>query len=130
MASPKESACDAARQIRGNGGRNNRDKQSVSPPHTGLLREEVLVFRDLLGYIGLIDETTTLEPPKVGVPLPHSRMKDVLLVGLDIDTFQGYEQLIPDQQLHIGISLLDTRKLQALLDSPTQDPNFSGDVVD
>lgn len=79
------------------------------PPHTGLLREEVLVLRDLLCYVDFIDDTTTLEPPQVGVPLPNSRMKDLLLVGLDIDTFQGYEQLTPDPQLHIGISLLDTR---------------------
>ena len=43
-------------------------------------------------------------------------MKDVLFVGLDIDSFQGYEVLIPDQQLHIGVSITDTRHLVKLVD--------------
>lgn len=46
-------------------------------------------------------------------------MKDVLLVGFDADTFQGYEQLIQDHQIHIGISILDTRHLNDILVSPT-----------
>lgn len=132
MSSPKESRTDAAGQVQGHeGGRNDIDEQSAIvrvqvPPHTGLLREEVLVLRDLLGYVDFTDETTTLEPPQVGVPLPNSRMKDLLLVGLDVDTFQGYEQLVPDQQLHIGISLLDTRELQASI----QDADFPGGLID
>lgn len=103
---------------------------SHRPSHKGLLREEVLVLRDLLGYVDFVDETTTLAPPLVGVHLSNSPMKDVLLVGLDIDTFQGYEQITPDQQLHVGISLLDTRKLHSLLANPTQDPNVPHGMID
>ncbi|KAF6787078.1 qde-2-interacting protein [Colletotrichum musicola] len=45
-------------------------------------------------------------------------MRDFLFVGLDVDTFQGYEQLLPDQQLHIGLSTLDTRDLDDAFSNP------------
>lgn len=42
-------------------------------------------------------------------------MQDVLLVGLGIGTLQDYEELIPDKQLHVGVSILDTLCLHSLL---------------
>ncbi|KAK1997929.1 hypothetical protein LX36DRAFT_543789, partial [Colletotrichum falcatum] len=84
---------------------------SASPPHMGLLREETLVVRQLLRYRD-IEIAPTFQSPRLGNKLQRSSMRDVLFVGLDIDTFQGYERLIPDQQLHIGVSVLDTRLLR------------------
>ena len=69
------------------------------------------------GYGRPTEASLRLGVPKLGTRLPGSSMKDVLFVGLDIDTCQGYEVLIPDQQLHIGVSILDTRRLNDLLAS-------------
>lgn len=33
------------------------------------------------------------------------------LIGIDVDTYQGYEHLPADLQRHIGVSILDTRVL-------------------
>lgn len=42
-------------------------------------------------------------------------MKDVLLIGIDVDTYHGYEHLSIDPQLHISVSILDTRVLYHLI---------------
>ncbi|KAM0333976.1 hypothetical protein ACHAQA_000994 [Verticillium albo-atrum] len=55
-------------------------------------------------------------------------MKDVVFVGLDIDTFQGYETLRPDQQLHVGLSTLDARTLEAILLDPSAEHSY-GTVI-
>ncbi|KAI1116112.1 hypothetical protein F5Y14DRAFT_86350 [Nemania sp. NC0429] len=47
--------------------------------------------------------------------MPGSSMIDVLLIGIDVDTYQGYEHLPNDPQLHIGIAILDTRVLCRLV---------------
>lgn len=83
-----------------------------TPAHKGILREEKVVLRQLLGYGRPTEASLRLGVPELGAELPGSSMKDVLF---DIDTFQGYEVLIPDQQLHIGVSILDTRHLVKLL---------------
>ncbi|KAK2036842.1 hypothetical protein LZ31DRAFT_439492, partial [Colletotrichum somersetense] len=86
--------------------------------HKGLLRDETLVLRQLLGYSD-IDSASTFRSPSLGNKLQLSPFQDVLVVGLDIDTFQGYEQLIKDQQLHVGVSVLDTRVMEDMLLKPT-----------
>ncbi|KAK2056362.1 hypothetical protein LY76DRAFT_463114, partial [Colletotrichum caudatum] len=91
---------------------------SAPPPHMGLLRDETLALRQLLGYSNL-DSASTSRLPNLGNKLRQSSIRDFLFVGLDIDTFQGYEQLIKDQQLHVGVSLLDTRVLEDMLLKPT-----------
>lgn len=87
-----------------------------TPAHKGILREETVALRQLLGYGRPTEASLGLGVPELGTRLPGSPMKDVLFVGLDIDTYQGYEVLIPDQQLHVGVSILDTRRLVELLD--------------
>ena len=89
--------------------------RSSVQPHTGLLREETLVLRQLLGYGSKVEAFPSTVEPEIGVSLSESSLRDVLLVGFDADTFQGYERLVEDQQIHVGISILDTRRLQELL---------------
>jgi hypothetical protein len=94
------------------------NRESAPPPHIGLLRDETLVLRQLLGYSD-VDSAPSSQPKCLGNRLQQSSMRDILFVGLDIDTYQGYEQLIADQQLHIGVSILDTRILEDILLNPT-----------
>ncbi|MBE3049787.1 hypothetical protein IMZ48_46280 [Candidatus Bathyarchaeota archaeon] len=98
------------------------------PAHTGILREETVALRQLLGYGRPTEASLRLSVPEIGTRLPGSSMKDVLFVGLDIDTFQGYEVIIPDQQMHVGISILDTRHLKDLLTSPTREEELSAAI--
>ncbi len=85
---------------------------SAMPSHTGLLRDEILFLRQLLGYC---DNEIELLNSSL---LPHSsarlgNMKNVRFLGIDIDALQEHERVI--QQFHIGISVLDTHSLQALV---------------
>ncbi|KAF9876749.1 hypothetical protein CkaCkLH20_05595 [Colletotrichum karsti] len=95
-----------------------RGSRESTPAHKGLLRDETLVLRHFLGYDD-IDSPSSLLPKGLGNKLQRSPLRDVLFVGLDIDTFQGYERLIADQQLHIGVSILDARILEDMLLEPT-----------
>ncbi|KAI1463712.1 uncharacterized protein F4812DRAFT_446079 [Daldinia caldariorum] len=88
------------------------------------LREENLVIRQLFGYsysdtgqdTGQISSLSSAHGARdLGATLPNSSMKDVLLVGIDVDTYQGYEHLPIDPQLHIGVCILDTRVLHHLI---------------
>ncbi|KAI1133694.1 hypothetical protein F5Y10DRAFT_283967 [Nemania abortiva] len=78
------------------------------------LRDEILVVRHLFGYCETGRLPLTVGKSSLGAALPNSLMKDVLLIGIDVDTYQGYERLATDPQLHIGISVLDTRLLHTL----------------
>lgn len=98
------------------------------PSHTGILREETVALRKLLGYGRPTEASVRLGVPELGTSLPGSSMWDVLLVGLDIDTFQGYEELIPDQQLHIGVSILDTRRLDDMLVSSVREGELAAAI--
>jgi DNA polymerase III epsilon subunit-like protein len=42
-------------------------------------------------------------------------MRDVLHVAIDVDTHQGYEEISPEPEYHIGLSILDTRNLLSKL---------------
>ncbi|KAI0527923.1 hypothetical protein F5B22DRAFT_582857 [Xylaria bambusicola] len=75
------------------------------------LRDEILVIRQLFGYA----DARQHEASHLGATLPNSSMKDVLLIGIDVDTYQGYERLPTNPQLHIGVSVLDTRVLHQLV---------------
>lgn len=79
---------------------------SVPGPHTGILREENLVLREIFGY-GVESDTPPL--PQACSSLPYSSIKDLLLVAVDVDTGGKYEEISPGQSFHIGVSIFDTR---------------------
>ncbi|KAI1280261.1 hypothetical protein F5Y07DRAFT_413363 [Xylaria sp. FL0933] len=81
-------------------------------PVTIPLRDEILAIRQLFGYSDACHSAS--EASSLGTRLPNSSMKDVLFIGIDVDTYQGYERLATDPQLHIGVSILDTRVLHNL----------------
>ncbi|KAI1324093.1 hypothetical protein F5Y16DRAFT_402743 [Xylariaceae sp. FL0255] len=78
------------------------------------LRDEILAIRELFGYSNDVFQPSSAHGAFNLGANPNSSMKDVLLIGLDIDTFQGYEHLRIDPQLHISVSILDTRALHHL----------------
>lgn len=81
---------------------------SVPGPHTGILREENRVLRQIFGYGA---ESDTGLVPQIGSSLPNSSIKDLLLVAVDVDTGGKYEEISPGQSFHIGVSTFDTRLL-------------------
>ncbi|KAI8725535.1 hypothetical protein NCS52_00124900 [Fusarium sp. LHS14.1] len=87
-------------------------------PHTGLLREENIALRQILGYRLETTHTSPCSPPQIGQYLPDTFIKDVLLVSIDVDTGGGYEVISPDQSFHIGVSIFDTRCLVQKLHDP------------
>lgn len=97
--------------------------QTSAFAHSGLLRDEVLVMRELLGYWheDIIQKPSLSQglPADLGNTLPGSAMRDVLLVAFDVDTKDSYQALTSDQDFHIGISILDTRSLQDCIVAPT-----------
>jgi hypothetical protein len=95
---------------------------SVPGDHTGILREENLVPRQILGHhLESLQEPNSPYPlPVFGHYLPGTSIKDVLFVSIDVDTGGGYEDISPGQSFHIGRSIFDTRWLKNLesLDNP------------
>ncbi|RSL39455.1 hypothetical protein CEP53_014044 [Fusarium sp. AF-6] len=85
-------------------------------PHTGILREENIALRQILGYRLETIQTSPYNPPQIGQYLPGTFIKDALLVSVDIDTGGGYEVISPGQSFHIGVSIFDTRCLVQKLD--------------
>lgn len=79
-----------------------------APKHTGLLRKELLVFRHLLG-LGENPLSTQLGPLLRG-----SSMKDILFVAIDVDGTSDFKCASNGPCL-VGISILDTRNLQAYI---------------
>jgi hypothetical protein len=76
-------------------------------PHTGILREENLILQQVFGYDD--QKLPFADPlPRIGLPLPGSSVKDILLISIDVDTGGGYEVISPDQSFHIGSSVFDT----------------------
>ncbi|KAL7823512.1 QDE-2-interacting protein [Trichoderma gracile] len=93
---------------------------SVPGSHTGILRDETLALRRILGY-----RRETIREPRFAhrrldslAHLPGSPIKDVLFVSVDVDTGGGYQAISPEQSFHIGISLFDTRSLTKPMDDP------------
>ncbi|EFZ03568.1 DnaQ-like (or DEDD) 3'-5' exonuclease superfamily protein [Metarhizium robertsii] len=84
----------------------------VPGQHAGILREENIALRQILGY--RLESLLPVPPynlPPISHSLPGTHVKDVLLVAVDVDTGGGYEVISPGQSFHIGVSILDTRHL-------------------
>lgn len=64
-------------------------------------RVENIILRELFGYTSVTNEADLSRTP----------LLDVLLVAVDIDTQQGYSEILPDHQFHIGVSTLDSRAM-------------------
>ncbi|KAI0454505.1 hypothetical protein F5B21DRAFT_232902 [Xylaria acuta] len=79
-----------------------------TPIHTGLLREELLVSRYLLG----LDETPFPTQNQLGPPLPDSRFRDILFLSIHIGGTSCLEGASNHPYL-LGISILDTRRLRS-----------------
>lgn len=97
---------------------NKRAMASVLRSHTGILREENIVLRQLFGYSLHTLESSPYRPPQIGHCLPGATIKDILLVAIDVDTGGGYQTISSDQSFHIGVSILDTRYFGEELDNP------------
>lgn len=84
--------------------------------HTGIFREENSVLRRLFGY----EDALNLNPGALleCEPLEGSDVKDLMLVCVDIDTWQGGGYIAPNPEYHIGITILDTHDVLASLRSP------------
>ncbi|KAL6788612.1 hypothetical protein J3E68DRAFT_415297 [Trichoderma sp. SZMC 28012] len=95
---------------------------SVPGQHTGILREENIALRQILGYRLETLSSSPYRLPSIGQCLPGTCIKDILLVGVDVDTGGGYEAISEEQSFHIGISIFDTRSL-------TKQPQDLGDAV-
>lgn len=96
---------------------------SIPGKHTGILREENIALRQILGYHHETHQSNSpYDLPEIGQYLSGTSMKDVLLICVDVDTGGGYEVISPEQSFHIGISILDTR---CLIDQPD---NFNGAI--
>ncbi|KAJ4157657.1 hypothetical protein NW754_009303 [Fusarium falciforme] len=91
---------------------------SVLRPHTGILREENIALRQILGYHLETIQTSPYSPPQIGQYLPDNLIKAALLVSIDVDTGGGYEFISPDQSFHIGMSNIDTQCLVQKLHDP------------
>ncbi|RSL61727.1 hypothetical protein CEP54_006129 [Fusarium duplospermum] len=87
-------------------------------PHTGILREENIALRQILGYRLETIQASPYNIPQIGQYLPGTFIKDALLVSVDIDTGGGYEVISPNQSFHIGVSIFDTRCLVQKLLGP------------
>ncbi|KAI0097269.1 hypothetical protein GGR51DRAFT_553222 [Nemania sp. FL0031] len=88
----------------------------MQPPQSSTAASySIMAIRQLFGYSDTCQLSSAHEPSNLGATLPNSSMKDVLLIGIDIDTYQGYEHLPADPQLHIGVSILDTRVLYHII---------------
>ncbi|KFH45353.1 hypothetical protein ACRE_038380 [Hapsidospora chrysogenum ATCC 11550] len=94
---------------------------SAPGPHTGIFREENAALRCLFGYAGNDLERPIPEVVLHCPKLESSTIKDVLFVSVDVDTFQGYEKISEGQKYHIGVTILDTRRLIDLYNTSTTD---------
>ncbi|KAJ6789099.1 hypothetical protein PWT90_00401 [Aphanocladium album] len=91
-------------------------EQKLMAAHRGVLREENLALRQILGYTReSIDAAATLQVPQIGRFIPNTSIKDILIVAIDIDHIL-MQLPIQDQSHHIGVSLLDTRCLASPVD--------------
>jgi hypothetical protein len=94
-----------------------------SPPrkaHKGLLREDLLVPRHIFNLDGGRQALTQdrLKTLGLGLNLPDSGMKDLLIVSLDIES-PNISRLVKDGKYQIGLSILDTRHLQSSIRNRT-----------
>jgi DNA polymerase III epsilon subunit-like protein len=94
-------------------------KNTSLPSHTGLLREDLLALRHILG----LSTDEACKGVCTELSLPNSSKKDLLLIGVDVETMGRTDEVISGQDFHIGISVLDTRSLQTLVNSQSSANN-------
>jgi len=82
------------------------------PIHAGLLRDETLFLREIFGYADTRENGRGLSLSGSVSKLPTSSVRDLLLVAIDIDTKEGYHQIVSNQQFHVGVSLFDFRSME------------------
>src|SRR3569833_697425 len=89
--------------------------KEYEPIHTGLLRDETLFLREIFGYADICENGQNLSLSGSVLRLPTSSISDLLLVAIDIDMLdaEGYHQIRPNQQCHVGVSLFDPRFIEA-----------------
>jgi hypothetical protein len=83
---------------------------SIPGPHTGIFREENTALRFLFGY-DHFDLHLLPSSLQSCTTLGTTALRDVLHVAIDVDTHQGYEDISPEPEYHIGLSILDARSL-------------------
>ncbi|KAL6889867.1 hypothetical protein HDV57DRAFT_487914 [Trichoderma longibrachiatum] len=93
---------------------------SLPGAHTGILRDETVALRKILGYrLDTIRDSAFRHSKLDNLPhLQDSSIKDVLFVSIDVDTGGGYQVISPEQSFHVGISLFDTRTLTKPMEDP------------
>ena len=98
------------------------------PMHAGLLRDETLFHREIFGYADTRENGRDLSLSDSIPKLPTSSISDLLLVAIDIDTMEGYDQIISNQQFHVGISLFDSRSMETsgTITQARNEPSESG----
>ncbi|KAI0132047.1 hypothetical protein BJ170DRAFT_717961 [Xylariales sp. AK1849] len=94
--------------------------EAALPSHTGLYRQETSLLRELFGFAeGDVSTTINqLGDVEFGEGLSNTSIKDVVFVAIDVDTLHWSEELVPDQLLHLGVSILSTRALRDLVLAP------------
>jgi hypothetical protein len=89
--------------------------------HKGLLREDLLVLRHIFdldhGQQSLAQDR--LEILGLGQNLPNSGIKDLMVVGIDVEN-PDIAQLEKNGRYQIGLCILDTRDLQASIGDYTE----------
>lgn len=75
-------------------------------PHTGILREENIALRQILGYHLETLKSSSFNLPQIGEYLPGSLIKDVLIASIDVDTGGGYEVISPGQSFILACQFL------------------------
>ncbi|KAM3547707.1 hypothetical protein ARSEF4850_009855 [Beauveria asiatica] len=83
--------------------------------HLGILREENIALRQMMGYNTDALEAPPYKVPQIGQFIPGTSIEDVLVVAIDIDNPRCRLPL-QDQSYHIGLSILDTRCLASRID--------------
>ena len=87
---------------------------SALPPQEGHLRPATVALRHIFGYSDDSLNTPLALEANFGAKICDSLITDLLLVSVDIDTgsIESYRVLSDEKQYSIGISVLDTRKVQ------------------
>ena len=89
--------------------------------HKGLLREDLLVLRHIfdLNHGKQSLDQDRLETLGLGHNLPNSGIKDLLVVGIDVEN-PDIAQLDKNGKFQIGLCILDTRDLRASIGDCTE----------
>lgn len=80
--------------------------------HKGLLRVDLLVLRHIFSLNHGLHALDQDYLKILGLNLPDSDMKDLLIVSLDVKN-PNISQIAKNGHFQIGISVLDTRRLQS-----------------